>query len=127
MRFSLIVVFNQRILIFVSGKYHFMAGLMYGWFGFNRTSKSVNNFNLAAESKPVKHEVKHTMILPLEKWISPASTLQCYQTFTRALDEIVKQKLLQKHIVHTRLIRLVLLIELVVVVVFEVLMFMLVL
>ena len=45
---------------------HCTADILFEWFGFNQTYKSVDNFNWneSTQSKPVKQEMNHTVILP---------------------------------------------------------------
>ena len=59
----------ENIPLLHKGKYHCTANLLCHWFGFDQTCKSASklNINKVAESKPVKQEVSHTVILPLTK------------------------------------------------------------
>ena len=48
------------------GKHNCMADLLFDWFGFGQTSKSVDSFS-TTKSKPVKQEVSRKVIIPITK------------------------------------------------------------
>ena len=61
------LVVEKNTDLFQTGEYHCTADLLFDWFGFDQTGKSVANSTLEKQLNSNKQEVSRRMILPVTK------------------------------------------------------------